>query len=141
MNHGTYKRIPVDQRAIAGSRMSDREKSQEKVTDISKDLKISRKSLYSLEKKYLKAEGMGDRLRTGAPKKVKPQTEHKVGIEFLKHPFQTRAAVMTTVNEALPKEEQISKSTVGRIAIKAGLLAYRPAIKPRLTPAQILTRK
>ena len=61
-NRDSHK-IPIHVRIEAAVRMSRRQQSLEKVTEISRDMNISRDQLYALEKKYLEDPSMQDRER------------------------------------------------------------------------------
>ena len=138
-NRDSHK-IPIHVRIEAAVRMSRRQQNLEKVTEISRDMNISRDQLYALEKKYLEDPSMQDREREGRPKKVDETMKRRILREVKKNPFESSLKIAQTVNEEIEEEKQISSSTVRTVALKDGYFARRPALKPPLKPAHISQR-
>ena len=140
MSKQTYNFIPLRLRIRAGQRMVSRKENQESVSNISRDLGISRSHLYRLEEKYLEDPSMEDKERTGRPRKIKVQMERRIVREIRQNPSDPSTNVTREVNQGLPQENQISTSTTKRIAYRNSLFAYRACRKPFLTAKHIRDR-
>ncbi len=133
MEPRTYDQIPLYVRIQAGSRMANRARSGEKVTDIAADLGVSRSHLYALETKFREDPSMADRPREGRPEKIDEEMEEKIIQQIRIDPFQTSSKIQTKVNHRIEEEKQISSSSVRRVAIKREYIARRPLQKPPLS--------
>lgn len=131
-----YKKIPLDERMKAALAMITRFKTGKTVDQISEELNISPSQLYRLEKKLEKTGDISDLERSGRPSKVTKTMEDRIVMEIKRHPFKTSVEIANDVNTGLPEEEKISDRTVRYYALKHAYLAYRPALKPKLTPEQ-----
>lgn len=140
MESNMYQRIPLDKRILAAIRMINRFQVGETVAQISLETGISRTHLYTLEEKYNEEQTMMDKKRGGRPAKTDERTERRIVHEIRKEPFQSSLKLTKTINEGIEEEKKVTPRTVRRVAQKKGFLAYRPLVKPYLTPDHIRLR-
>lgn len=132
--------IPLEKRIQTGYRMVKRKESGEKISDIASDLHISRTHLKNLEEKYRTDPTMKDKERAGRPLKADDRTIRRIVHSVRKQPYATSNTLTREINTGVQEEKQISPTTFRRIALKKGLKAYRPCVKPNLTPDNVRDR-
>ena len=88
--------------------------------------------MYKILKKYEETDSLKDRPRSGRPRVTDNQTDCDIVVAFRNRPFKTAQSAATDLG--------ISRRTVSRRLASAGLKAYRPAIKPKLTEQHKLNR-
>ena len=93
---------------------------------------IPNKVCITFGKKYEESDSLKDRPRSGCPRVTDNQTDCDVVVAFRNRPFKTVQSAATDLG--------ISRRTVSRRLASAGLKAYRPAIKPKLTEKHKLNR-
>ena len=86
---------------------------------------ITKQAVYNILKKYGESDRLKDRPRSGCPRVTDNQTDCDVVVAFRNRPFKTVQSAATDLG--------ISRRTVSTRLASAGLKAYRPAIKPKLT--------
>ena len=110
------ERIPLHRRTETATRMRLRFQTKETVTDISRDLKISRSHLYVLERKYDEDPTMADKQREGCPTKVDEHLQRRIVQEIHQDSFQSSLDSVNQVNTEKEEEKQIWPSTLRDVA-------------------------
>ena len=111
--------------------------TKETVTDISRDLQISRSHLYVLERKYDEDPTMADKQREGCPTKVDEHLQRRIVRKIHQDSFQSSLDIANQVNTEMEEEKQICPSTVRNVAHSYGFKAYRALAKPPLDANQV----
>jgi len=105
---------------------------------ISERVRCSKNAVYNAVVKFQKAGTYSDAKKSGRPQKTTPRDDHIIRRTAVRSPMSFASKMQSVL---LAKGADVSRRTVSRRLVDDfGLKAYKPAKKPRITPAMKVKR-